>query len=177
MREAVSIAVALAMVAGNARAATCDRPEHTVAVRTAALQQEMMVAAFMCRDIAAYNDFVLTHQTALQEADHALLAFFQQAGADAGFAGYNTYKTELANSSSLRSLHDPWFCARVNADFRAAVGRPLEQLLTQVPYPVDTGSIQCGYWAPAVQVGPQAFPERPRPHRTWLGRLIDAIFH
>jgi hypothetical protein len=48
------------LLSGNVWAATyCSRPQDAMAVSVAALQQELMVAAYMCNDIAAYNRFVL----------------------------------------------------------------------------------------------------------------------
>jgi hypothetical protein len=176
--------VALALLRGDAWAApSCDRPQDAMALQTAALQQEMMVAALMCRKVSAYNNFVLSHQAALQEADRTLMAFFQGLNAQTGFDDYNFYKTELANTSSLRSVRDPWFCQRNKANFDAAAGRSLEQTLSVLPYPVDTGSVRCNrssvttavaYAAPPAT---NATPRKPVRHRTWLGRLVDAIFN
>ncbi len=176
-KTTASVAAVLVFSSANA---SCDRPQDALAVQTAALQQEMMVAAFMCRDIGAYNAFVISHQAALQDADRTLLAFFQQASPQTGFDDYNFYKTELANTSSLRSVRDPQFCYRVNANFAAAVGRTLEQTLSVVPYPVDTGSARCNRSSVTTATFSPTTPPPPQRrvrHRTWLGRLVDAIFH
>ena len=172
-----SLAVAIVLIHGAT--ASCDRPQDAMAVQTAALQQEMMVAAFMCRDIAAYNNFVLSHQAALQESDRTLMSFFEQVSPQTAFDDYNFYKTELANTSSLRSIRDPQFCYRINANFTAAVGRSLEEVLFTVPYPVDTGSARCNRSSVTTSVAQTATsaPSRHVRHRTWLGRLVDAIFH
>jgi len=104
------------------------------------------------------------------------MAYFQRTVAHP-FDAYNLYKTELANASSLRFSRDRLFCARVEADFRAAVARPLDQLLLQLPYPVDTGSIACPWTtASAALAPPPATPPKKRRHRTWLGRLVDRLF-
>jgi hypothetical protein len=156
----------------------CAEPQETVAVRTAALQQEMMVAAFNCRDVAAYNRFVLAHRSELQDADRTLLNLFLKADSRSGTDGYNLYKTELANASSLRSARDPRFCRRIDADFDAAFAHPLplDQLLTTLPYPIETGSVYCTAALP--QTTPARDAPSPRLHpRTWLGRLVDAVFH
>jgi len=185
MRKAVSMITTAALLAESAFAASCDRPEDTLAIQTAALQQELMVAAFMCHDVPAYNDFVLSHRAALQAADAALLAFFKAADLQGGFGAYNLYKTELANAASLRSLRDPYFCYRAKADFQAAAVRPLEQALAVVPFTVDTGSVRCTWAArPAAAIPATAAvnptvntPPRRVRHRTWLGRLVDWLFH
>jgi hypothetical protein len=177
MRKALVAAVLVMAQVPAWASPVCERPEEAAALHTAALQQELMVAAFLCHDIAAYNDFVLSHQAALQESDRALMAYFERQSPVAAFDAYNLYKTELANASSLRRAQDRRFCTRADANFRAAVGRPLAQLLGQVPYPVDTGSVRCA-WTTTVATTVAATPPPKRiRHRTWLGRLVDAIFH
>jgi hypothetical protein len=173
-----SIVAALVLVhAGAGAAPSCDRAQDAMALQTAALQQEMMVAALMCRDVSAYNAFVLSHQAALQESDRTLLAFFQGLNAATGDADYNFYKTELANGASLRSVRDPWFCYRNKANFNAAAGRSLEQALSVLPYPVDTGSLRCNRVSVTTAIANVAPRSKKRVrHRTWLGRLVDAIF-
>lgn len=174
VRNAVAAAAIACVAAVGAGAASCEKPQDAMAIRTAALQQEMVVAAFLCNDVAAYNNFVLSHQIALQQSDAVLMAFFQSANARTGFDDYNLYKTELANAASLRSATDRRFCGRVNANFRAALGRPLDQLLTALPYPADTGSLRCPQIAVAAAPPPVV---RPKRHRTWLGRIVDAVAH
>jgi len=71
------------------------------------------------------------------------MAFFIAQNPRGGFDDYNLYKTELANNASLRALRDMLFCARVAANFAAASGRPLEQVLTSLPNPVGTGNVAC----------------------------------
>jgi hypothetical protein len=173
LRKLAALAAGAALV-HSAAAASCERPEDAAALRTAALQQEMMVAAFLCNDVAAYNEFVLSHRPALQESDRNLMAVFERAGPETAFDAYNLYKTELANASSLRRARDPYFCARADANFRAASGRTLEETLAQIPYPVETGSVRCPWTAITSAAPPPAAPKRIR-HRTWLGRLVDAV--
>jgi len=145
MRKSIAVltaALAL-MCTGTWAAPVCERPADAAALRTAALQQEMMVAALLCKASGAYNDFVLSHRAALQDSDRTLMAFFVTANPRSGFDDYNLYKTELANNASLRALRDMLFCARVAANFEAATGRPLEQVLTSLPSPVGTGNVAC----------------------------------
>lgn len=124
-------------------APSCERPQDALAVHVAAIQQEMMVAALVCHEVRAYNDFVLSHQAALQASDRTLQAFFLASNIHTGFDDYNAFKTERANAFSLRSLHDPQFCDQVNANFTAAEGRPLEAVVAEQPYPTEMGAIQC----------------------------------
>ncbi len=66
-----------------------------------------MVAAFtLSRRRSRYNNgFVLAHQPELIDSDDApLKAYFVHRDARSGEAAYHAYKTELANTSSLRSV-------------------------------------------------------------------------
>lgn len=172
-----AIFAALAILTVPAVAAgRCETPDDAVALHAAALQQEMMVAAFQCADVASYNNFVLAHRPALLEADRALMAYFQRT-ASAPSDAYNLYKTELANASSLRFSTDRGFCARMRADFRVAAARAnLDQVLAEVPYVVDTGSVICPWTARAVPAESAVPPKKRIRHRTWLGRLVDWLF-
>ena len=118
-------ATALAMfgMMGQAMAAgICARPDEAMALKTAAMQQEMMVAALYCNDVKPYNHFVLSHQRELQDSDAKLMAYFKRAeGPRKGETAYHAYKTGLANDFSLASLHGMQaYCASVNASFDAA---------------------------------------------------------
>lgn len=174
------IALALLLSGSDAMALeNCARPQDVLPIRVAALQQDMMVAAYVCRDVAAYNLFVTTHQAELQDLDKSLMGFFQETDAQAGFNDYNLFKTELANAASLQSINDSQFCRRANADFRVALGHSttLAQLVPQMPYPVDTGSVRCmPGWYPTVRTAAATPIATPHVHRSWFGRLVDSIF-
>ena len=95
----------------SAAAADCATATDRAALKTAAMQQELMVAALKCHGINEYNRFVLSHQPELISSDRALETFFQRGDKQRGTATYNKYKTELANDASLRSSQDPdGFC-------------------------------------------------------------------
>jgi len=116
-------ALALFGMMGQSMAAgICARPQEALALKTAAMQQEMMVAALYCNDVKPYNHFVLSHQRELQASDAMLLAYFKRAdGARAGETAYHAYKTGLANDFSLAGLHGMQaYCAAANAAFDAA---------------------------------------------------------
>lgn len=116
-------ALALLGMTGQVMAAgICARPQEAMALKTAAMQQEMMVAALYCNDVKPYNHFVLSHQHELQESDATLMSYFKRAdGARAGETAYHAYKTGLANDFSLASLHGMQaYCATANAAFDAA---------------------------------------------------------
>ncbi len=115
--------LALSGMAGQALAAgVCARPGEEMALKTAAMQQELMVAALYCNDVAPYNHFVISYQKELQDSDAALLTYFQRADGRAGAAAYHSYKTALANTFSLDGLHGMQaYCAAAQMAFDAAL--------------------------------------------------------
>lgn len=117
MRTSAAL-LAAASMAGNAWGG-CISDADMAALKTAALQQELMVAAFSCDDIDLYNRFVRAHQPDLVDSDTRLKAYFVlRDGGRRGESSYHTYKTELANASSLRSVNNnDEFCARAGAAF------------------------------------------------------------
>ena len=138
--------IAAILLAGSAWAgAACLAPRDEAALKTAALQQYLMVAALTCHDTGAYNDFVMSHRGELQESDRNLLNFFLSRSAESGDADYNAYKTWLANVSSMRSLHDPRFCRIAFAAFDAALdgSKPLAAVVAERPVPVYDGAMSC----------------------------------
>lgn len=117
MRKILGVALAGLLAAnGAANAAGCASAGEMAALKTAALQQELMVAAFSCHAIQQYNHFVLSHRAELIDSDARLKAYFVHARGSE--ASYHTYKTELANASSLRSIRDTdAFCSGAEDDF------------------------------------------------------------
>ncbi|MBV9692536.1 MAG: hypothetical protein JO261_02430, partial [Alphaproteobacteria bacterium] len=96
-------ALALLAMTGQSLAASCARAPEALALKTAAMQQQLMVAALYCNDVGLYNRFVVSYQRELQESDAALLGFFQRG--HGGSSAYHAYKTGLANDYSLSGLH------------------------------------------------------------------------
>jgi hypothetical protein len=100
-------------------AATCADATDVAAFRTAAVQQQLMVAALTCHDVDAYNHFVLAYQPELQKSDSDLKAYFIRRGSE---AAYDTFKTKLANLSSLSDIaNGPAYCANAGAAFDMAL--------------------------------------------------------
>jgi hypothetical protein len=105
-----------------AAAAPCARPIEMQAIRTAAIQQELMVAALSCDAVPRYNQFVTHFQGDLQAADRALQAFFRRMNARTGTADYHAFKTRMANASSRKSIaHITNFCDGAEALFVTAL--------------------------------------------------------
>ena len=97
-------------------------PTDAAALKTAVMQQELMVAALQCREAAAYNRFVIAYRSELQSSDASLKAFFVRRGGEHGESGYDTFKTKAANLSALEQARDAKaFCADAHALFTAAL--------------------------------------------------------
>ena len=163
-------ALALCMLTGNAWAgASCARPREMTALRIAALQQRLMVAALACHDAADYNRFVVSHQRELQESDRALKSFFLRQDAQNGADDYSAYKTGLANDSSLRSVRDPRFCRGAKAAFGDEFQRKtsLAELVSQRASLIKTGYESCTPDAQENTMMADATPGLPARHQAF----------
>jgi len=106
-----------------ASGAGCAGPEDMSAVKTAAIQQRLMVAALSCHAVEAYNKFVTSYQKDLQASDKALQNFFRRLNGQTGTSDYHAFKTKLANASSMQSIGDiTGYCASAQATFDTALG-------------------------------------------------------
>lgn len=118
-----------------------------MALRTAAVQQKLMVAALSCDAIILYNDFILTYQKDLQESDRTLRNFFRRNNAGTGVADYNAFKTKLANTSSIRSVGDmAAYCAEAKEAFAVALNEgevTLAVFITAQPDAMDDNFSVC----------------------------------
>ncbi|HKU64803.1 MAG TPA: hypothetical protein VJQ06_07085, partial [Rhizomicrobium sp.] len=100
----------------SALAGGCATAAEAAALKTAVIQQELMVAAFQCREAGAYNRFVTAFRGELQTSDAALKAFFIRRGGAQGEAGYDSFKTKAANLSALeQARNSAAFCADAHA--------------------------------------------------------------
>jgi hypothetical protein len=124
---------------------SCKQPRDVAAIQTAALQQNLMVAALTCHSVNSYNQFVISHRPELLELDRALMNYFMQRNTQSGEADYHAYKTWLANTASMRSLHDPEFCRTAFAEFDAALDttKPLPQVFSEEPVPTGIDIAAC----------------------------------
>lgn len=115
----------LTCMSGNVMAATqagCARPNELAAVKTAAIQQRLMVAALSCDAAKLYNRFVTTYQKDLQSSDRDLQNFFRRLHGKSGTEEYHAFKTRLANASSMASIGDiTGYCANANQMFDDAL--------------------------------------------------------
>jgi hypothetical protein len=140
----------------------CIRHEEMTALRAAAVQQQLMVAALSCRATSLYNRFVLSYRHELQASDDALKAFFQRR--TGGEAEYNAFKTRLANASSLSSIgHTGYYCSEAYTTFAAALSsdrRSLEEFVSGQPVSLDLRYSECGQ-------NPRVFARNERRTKRW----------
>jgi hypothetical protein len=104
LKSGISCLALLAMTAQGYAADLCDAAS-SAALKTAAVQQELMVAGFTCDAGPRYNQFVTAHRAELQTSDAVLMTYFKKR--DHGKeAGYDSYKTKAANLSAGRSASE-----------------------------------------------------------------------
>lgn len=122
MKTGTTALMVLSLLGAGAQAASlCTTPEEMSALRSAAVQQELMVAGLTCHDIDSYNRFVLAYRPELQKSDADLKAYFVRRDGARGEAEYDTFKTKLANLSSLSDISNgSAYCANTHAAFQMA---------------------------------------------------------
>ena len=152
--KAGALSLAGVLVAGNAFAASsakCAKPEEVTAIQTAVVQQELMVAALTCNQVANFNAFQTGFGRELQDSDATLHKMFKRVfGSKAGEDQFHAFKTKMANDSSIRSIHDnPGYCHETEAAFATALA-PVKPTLavfvtsvtTQEQAPVDSCEVR-----------------------------------
>jgi len=114
------------------QAAPCTTPAEWAALRSAAVQQELMVAGLTCQATAAYNRFVIAYRGELQASDADLKAYFIKRHGARGEAAYDTFKTKLANLSSLSEISNTsGFCASMRDAFNQVGRQNLAQFVAE----------------------------------------------
>ena len=118
LKTGLSFLALAAMTAQASAADLCD-VNAAAALKTAAVQQEFMVAGLTCGATAQYNRFVLSYRPELQQSDADLMNYFRTR--DGSEAGYDSYKTKVANLSAARSsASGSRYCQEIARDFAAA---------------------------------------------------------
>lgn len=152
----------LTCTAGNVWAATqssaCASTADIYAVRTAAVQQRLMVAALTCHAASLYNNFVLSYQGELQASDHQLQSFFRRLYGQSGEANYHSFKTRLANTSSMQSIKESRYCANAEATFNVALSRSEKSLAAFVagqPSQAEKAFSPCDVITASAKTGPR----------------------
>ena len=126
----------------------CAQPVEVSAIQTAAIQQELMVAALTCNEIDHFNAFQTGFNKELRESDATLEHMFKRLfGGSSGEAQYHAFKTRLANDSSMRSIHDNVnYCQDARQVFAAALvsQKPsLANFVATVPVTEDSPVNSC----------------------------------
>lgn len=115
-----------------AQAAPCTTPSEWAALQSAAVQQELMVAGLTCQATASYNRFVIAYRGELQASDADLKAYFIKRQGARGEAAYDTFKTKLANLSSLSEISNTsGFCAAMRDAFNQVGRENLAQFVAE----------------------------------------------
>src|SRR5579862_9657098 len=119
----VACVAGLAMAANAAAATRCAKPDEVTAIQAAMIQQELMVAALTCNEVEHFNAFQTNFGPELRQSDAVLARMFMRLyGARRGEAEYHSFKTRLANHSSIRSIHDNvGYCHEAATVFGAAL--------------------------------------------------------
>ena len=157
----VGLTAALAIAgAAEARGRACAKPVEMSAIQTSALQQELMVAALTCNEVTRFNAFQTGFGPELRLADATLARMFKRLyGGPRGEAAYHAFKTRLANTDSIRSIHDnPGYCQEAGAWLSQALAPAKPALLAFV------NSLTLALEPPA-QACSDAKPERNRGKR------------
>ena len=183
--KAGALSLAGVMLSGSAMAAShtqskCAKPEEVTAIQTAAIQQELMVAALTCNQIANFNAFQTGFSKELQTSDATLHKMFKRIfGSRAGEDQFHAFKTRMANDSSIRSIHDnPGYCHEADEVFAAALAPVKPTLATfvsgvtvQEDSPVDSCEVRV-----AVSLGGLSFSgilPKPKPMTDSSGAPVD----
>ena len=136
MLKTCATALALVSMTAPVLAGACARPNESMAMRAAAIQQELMVAALYCHEVGRYNKFVLAYRKELQDSDATMKMYFHRANAVTGEADYHAFKTRLANGFSLTSLHGmERYCQNSGEVFDSALeaGQSLNDVVLALP--------------------------------------------
>lgn len=156
----------------------CAQPVEVSAIQTAAIQQELMVAALTCNEIDHFNAFQTGFNKELRASDATLEHMFKRLfGGGAGEAQYHAFKTRLANDSSMRSIHDNVdYCQQARQVFSTALvsEKPsLANFVATVPVtdesPVNSCEIRVAGSLSNLQAAPVAtsvIVPKPNPMRT-----------
>ncbi|MBV9548766.1 MAG: hypothetical protein JO256_03725 [Alphaproteobacteria bacterium] len=177
MLHKTAIASLTLVLSAHSAFASCLSERETAALKIASLQQRLMVAGLACRADEAYNRFVLAHRAELQRSDDDLKAYFT---ANGGEAGYDSYKTRLANLAAHGPATDQQvFCDTAGRDFRALsnsgdllalagyeallVGRPCEAqvMAAAAPITVAAAPLRLARNDDVVAVTPRELPAMP----------------
>jgi len=167
-----ALLVTSCLVPGAADARRCAAPEEMSAVQTAAIQQELMVAALTCNEVRRFNAFQTGFGPELRASDARLAQMFRRLYGRRGEARYHAFKTKLANDSEMRSIHNnPAYCEEAGAMLTTALASEHPPLAVFVRNTAVT--IQASP-AGSCLVASAAPGDRPRAHHRRHRRVVAA---
>ena len=128
LKRGLSAVVFLSLAATQAEAkhlrpTHCATSKEVTAIAATSIQQELMVAALTCNQVANFNAFQTSFSNELRASDRALMNMFTRLYGGRGTAEYHGFKTRLANDSEIRSIH-------ANSDFCTAAANVFAAALT-----------------------------------------------
>jgi len=106
--------LAAVLISRNAAmpAEPCATASEQAALRSRAVQTDLMLAALNCDERARYNLFVQEFRQPLAVQSGRMRAYFQRAHGGAATEDMNAFVTRLANMASQRYIQEPSrFCA------------------------------------------------------------------
>lgn len=175
MVKAGALSLAGILVAGNAFAASsgkCAKADEVTAIQASAVQQELMVAALTCDQVANFNAFQTGFGPELRNSDATLYKMFKRIfGAKQGEAEFHAFKTRMANDSSIRSIHDNQGYCKEAADVFASALAPAKPTLAafvsgvtvQEQSPVNSCDIRVASALPGLGGGAIFILPKPKP--------------
>jgi hypothetical protein len=117
MRFLKTIFILLALAPRPVWAAGCASKDEAVALKVAALRQQLISAALSCHEGAAYHAMAMRHRSELAASDATLKTFFAPRG---GPASYTSFKNKAATLSlQLQARDGTAFCADMRTLFTA----------------------------------------------------------
>jgi len=148
----------------------CAQPAEVTAVAATSIQQELMVAALTCNEIAHFNQFQTSFGPELRDSDRTLMRMFKRLYGGRGEAEYHAFKTRLANNSEMRSIHgNADFCSAASLVFAAALasnkptlGDFVSGVQVEDPSPVDSCQMTVTASLNGAMAAPDILP-RPKP--------------
>jgi hypothetical protein len=169
----VASAVILAFGANAMAAPRCAKPDEVTAIQAAMIQQELMVAALTCNEVQHFNAFQTGFGPELRSSDAVLAHMFKRLyGAGRGEAEYHSFKTRLANHSSIRSIKDNvGYCQEAGTVFGEALTADKPSLGSFVAgvqvvedYPVNSCQMRVQVGLAGAKAVPDVVPQ-PNPER------------
>jgi hypothetical protein len=134
----------------------CAQDNEVMAIQATAVQQQLMVAALTCSEVANFNAFQTGYNKEIRVADAALMKLFKRFYGKGGEAEYHAFKTRVANDSEMRSIHDnQGYCTSARAAFAAmSANHPVfANFVSSVPV-TENSPVNACHISVAVNVAP-----------------------